>query len=178
MKIATICGSTRDSSSNASLLEAYRKIAIQSGIQSEAIYLLSRLPHFDPNATDESLPTPVVEFRQSVSVSDVIVFSTPEYIHAMPAILKNCLEWLVGDPSFCGKPVVVLQTKVVSNFANDSLIEVLTTMAANILQDACVGLSIQSNKVNCEDILRDTEWTGILERSVSSITETLRSASS
>ncbi len=157
MKIITICGSTRRHSSNLALLESYSRIASEDAEVSQ-LSLLSELPHFDPDIDDTTLPAIVSSMRAIVHSADLLVFSTPEYIHALPAILKNLLEWLVGDPRFYQKPVVILRTNLTSAFANESLLEVLTTMSARIIDEASVTIILSGSRATSEEILSNREW--------------------
>ena len=166
MRITTICGSTRIKSSNTALLEAYNVLAEQLGYEVNVLEDLPQLPHFDPEHVDDELPDEVIQFRKNVSYADVIVISTPEYIHSMLAILKNGLEWLVGDPRFVGKRVVILKVHERSRFAHESLVEVLKTMSANLLQDAYVHLEASSSNINSYDILENETWRSMLNASL------------
>jgi chromate reductase len=168
MRILTISGSIRTNSSNTALLGAFAQLAKESaGICSYD--LLAKLPHFDPNLDDTSLPREVMDLREAVADSDVIYFSTPEYIHALPAILKNCLEWLVGDPRFHLKSVVILRTGLGSTFANESLREVLSTMSAQLIESASMIVPLPGNRISMEEIVSNPEIRAMLLKSFSAM---------
>jgi chromate reductase, NAD(P)H dehydrogenase (quinone) len=164
MKIATVSGSLRSQSSNAALLDAYRILA-GDGADFDRVANLELLPHYNPDLDSETPPEEVTRMRDRVLLADLVVFSTPEYIHALPSVLKNCLEWLVSDPRFYQKPTVILHANPNSTFALSSLKEVLTTMSATIIEDASVVISIPSNKITAADILESPEWRVALEKS-------------
>ena len=68
---------------------------------------IAGLPHFNPDDDAEGLevPAPVEEMRKAVGAADAILICTPEYAGAMPAVLKNLLEWTIGDAGTYEKPV-------------------------------------------------------------------------
>jgi chromate reductase, NAD(P)H dehydrogenase (quinone) len=164
MKILTISGSIRTNSSNSALLESFALLA-EENAEICSLGFLSNLPHFDPNLDDTSLPYEVIALREAVANSDVVYFSTPEYIHALPAILKNCLEWMVGDPRFYLKNVVILRTSSGSTFANESLREVLSTMSAVLINEASMVIPLPSNKISRDEMMSNPEIRAMLLKS-------------
>jgi len=49
--------------------------------------------------------------KQAVTASDAVLFSTPEYNHGIPGVLKNALDWLsrpVFNSCFKDKPVSII----------------------------------------------------------------------
>ena len=52
------------------------------------------------------MPPSVKDWRKAVGGADAIIFSTPEYIYNLPAVLKNALEWLATSGELVGKPVL------------------------------------------------------------------------
>ncbi len=156
IKTLTVCGSLRSGSSNANFLEAYTKCA-PSNFEFSSLDTIGTLPIYSPDLDCDPLPTAVSETRQKVSQAELLLFSTPEYIHSLPAALKNLLEWLVSDPEFQGKKAVILHAKSSSKYALAELKEILRTMSARILDDACVVADLDSNKVSVDQILGDEE---------------------
>ncbi|MDQ8187142.1 NADPH-dependent FMN reductase [Pelagicoccus sp. SDUM812002] len=171
-EVLTICGSLRKGSSNANLIEAYIRCA-PTGISFSSLDTIAALPIYNPDMDVEPMPTVVAETRRKVRAADLLVFSTPEYIHSLPAALKNLLEWLVGDPEFHGKKAVVLHANSSSTFALTELKEVLSTMAAQILDHACVVVDLGSNKLNIDQILQNDEIRASLTRSSNQLVQDL-----
>lgn len=171
MRILTLCGSLRARSSNRAALRAYERVA--SGIAFTHYTGLGSLPHFNPDleAAEGPLPVEVRQLRAAVSAADVLLISTPEYVHALPGSFKNALDWLVGDPAFVGKPVVILQLARGSNWAWDSLTEILQTMSAVIVEAAAVSLPLGSNQCDETAILARDDLRGLLAQSVASLRE-------
>jgi chromate reductase len=150
-RIVTLCGSLRARSSNRSLLQAYAHLVPAGvGVRFEHYDRLAELPHFNPDldGDDQSVPAEVARLREKVTGAHAIVISTPEYAHALPGSFKNALDWLVSEPAFAGKPVVILHAARGSTWALDSLREVLATMSARIVDAACVTLPLGSNRLD------------------------------
>jgi NAD(P)H-dependent FMN reductase len=103
-----------------------------------------------------------------------VVISTPEYAHALPGSFKNGLDWLVSDPAFAGKRVVIVKAERGSDFAAESLREVLRTMSANILEEGCVSLALTTNSISPEQILSRDDLRSLLEASVQRLVASFR----
>lgn len=154
MKVLCISGSLRKGSSNQVLLNAWARLA-PLGVEAESFGDLGELPLYNPDIDCDPLPKPVIDLREKVAAADALLIASPEYIHALPAACKNLLEWLVSDTRFTGKRVGVLQVDRGSSWAYDSLLEVLRTMSADVVEDACTLLPLSTNRVVVEDILGD-----------------------
>ena len=90
--ILAINGSSRPDAHNARLLQA---IAERYDNYTVELYLdLSDLPLYLADQESALINDPVIQFRNSISRANAVLISTPEYIHNIPAILKNALEWL------------------------------------------------------------------------------------
>lgn len=172
MKFLTLCGSLRARSSNKAILRAYSRLAAARA-HVEHYEGIASLPPFNPDDDHEHVAAEVSAFRQRVREADAVVISTPEYAHALPGAFKNALDWLVSDPAFEGKPVVILQAARGSHWAYDSLIEVLSTMSARVVLRACVQLSLGSNAIDEDAILARGELRAQLEASLGALHEAL-----
>lgn len=164
--LLTLCGSLRAQSSNRVILRAYAQLA--SDLAFTHFESLGDLPHFNPDLDrdDFALPAPVVHLRALVRAADALVVSTPEYAHGLPGAFKNALDWLVSDPTFPGKPVVILSVERGSRWAYDSLCEILRTMSAVVLANASVFLPLGTNRVDSTSILANPECRVLLESSL------------
>ena len=101
--IVAISGSSRRHSSNEFLLKylqanSKKTIEIDSGIHN--------LPLFSAAADQHPWPKEVLEWRKMVSKSKALIICTPEYLHNLPASIKNALEWLASSGELDGKPVL------------------------------------------------------------------------
>jgi len=61
-------------------------------------------------ADDDKAPfaKTVFEWRKAVKDADAVVIATPEYIHNIPALLKNALEWLTSSGELFEKHVLAI----------------------------------------------------------------------
>lgn len=104
MKILTLSGSARPSSSNVRLLQAIA--AAFPDYSFEHFTKLAELPLFLPDQDHAPWPAAVLEWRQALQAAQAVVITTPEYIHNLPALLKNALEWIASSGELVGKPVL------------------------------------------------------------------------
>lgn len=135
MKILAVSGSLRSASSNSVLLRA-AATAAPPGIIVSIFEGIGDLPHFNPDLDPPEDPAPhpaVAEWRRCLCEADAVIFSTPEYAHGVPGVLKNALDWIVGSGELVDKPVALLQTSATrGEFARASLVETLTVMSARV----------------------------------------------
>jgi chromate reductase, NAD(P)H dehydrogenase (quinone) len=168
MKILTLCGSLRAQSSNRALLQAYEQL-VPSSMVVQHYQQLGELPHFNPDLDGEVVPHEVGALRSLVADADVVVISTPEYAHGLPGAFKNALDWLVSDPAFASKPVVILHASRGSAWALDSLREVLRTMSARIIESASASLPLGSNQLDTDAILARDDLRQLLVHSIKAL---------
>lgn len=91
MKILAFVGTNADFSYNRLLLWFMKKHFKQ--MADIEIYEVGNLPPFSVD-TPLSEQTEVWKLKQKVKEADGLVFSTPEYDHGIPAVLKSAIEWL------------------------------------------------------------------------------------
>ena len=168
MRLLTLCGSLRAHSSNRAILRAYGRLA-PAGLRVDHYEGLGSLPHFNPDLDVEPLLPAVAAWRGLVGGADALAISTPEYVHALPGSFKNALDWLVSDPAFAGKPVAILQAARGSNWALDSLREVLATMSARLVEPATVLLPFTTNQLDEAAILAREDYRQPLLRSLAAL---------
>jgi len=77
MKLLTISGSLRASSSNSSLQRAAAALA-QSAIEVVPYHSIGDLPHFNPDLDGDSVSPLVTDLRSAMLAADAVVFSVPE----------------------------------------------------------------------------------------------------
>ena len=105
MNILTVSGSSRSESTNRRLLDTLQNLTDTHTFHHAEI--VNRLPLFHPGLeADET----VEAWKTFVRSADALVFSTPEYLHNLPALLKNALEWLTTGGELADKPVIALTT--------------------------------------------------------------------
>ena len=107
MRILTISGSLRVASTNTLLLRAIEELA-PSAVTVTRYAGLDKLPHFSPERDIDPAPEAVNGLRTQLREADAVIICTPEYIHGMPGVLKNMLDWVASSGEFVHKPVGVL----------------------------------------------------------------------
>ncbi len=106
MPILTVSGSANTNATNTALLKALPAFfPDKKFIHFED---LTGLPLYTVAADTNPLPPSVNVWRKAVTESTGVIFSTPEYIHNLPAVLKNALEWLASSGELVGKPVLAV----------------------------------------------------------------------
>ncbi|MBA3715281.1 MAG: NAD(P)H-dependent oxidoreductase [Pyrinomonadaceae bacterium] len=168
MRILAISGSLKAASSNTSLVRAASRLAPES-VEIIVYAGLADLPHFNPDLDDldkEIAPLPVAHFRRQLRASDGVLISSPEYAHGVPGVLKNALDWLVGSGETVGKPFALINASPLATHAQESLTEILTTMAANIVAEASIRIPLAHRKLDESGIVSDPEISGLLRASI------------
>lgn len=100
----TFSGSPRQNSSNSKLL--HKISALRNDLDWHFTDLPWKLPLYLPQRDVSPWPSQVVEWRQLIKEADAIVIATPEYLHNLPANLKNALEWLTTSGEMMSKPIL------------------------------------------------------------------------
>jgi chromate reductase len=109
VRIIGISGSLRKVSFSTALLKVLAERAAPA-IDLEVI-TLEDIPFYNEDLDiDPGIPA-VVALKRMIAESDGVLFSTPEYNHGIPGVLKNTLDWLsrpVFESCFKGKPVSII----------------------------------------------------------------------
>jgi chromate reductase len=166
--ILAISGSLREGSSNTRLLEAAALLA-PPGVVVELYGGMGDLPHFNPDLeADESRhPRSVRELRAAVVAADGLLFCVPEYAHGIPGSLKNLLDWLVGGMEFYGKPVALLGASPHAVHGPASLLEVISTMGAKVIEEASITVNLRGTMREAGELARDPGLSRSLTKAVS-----------
>ena len=120
------------------------------------------LPHFNPDddAEGAQVPEAVAQMRAAMQSADALLICTPEYAGAMPAVLKNLLEWTIGDASTYRKPVAWINASSPAAptggaDAHASLEKVLRYAHAEIVSNACIRLELTRQQVGESGLIAD-----------------------
>jgi chromate reductase, NAD(P)H dehydrogenase (quinone) len=156
IRVLAISGSLRRVSTNRAALDALARLAPE-GVKVLVYGDLAKLPPFNPDddMEDNPKPGPVAALGALVAASDALVIAAPEYAHGLPGALKNALDWLVASETFAGKPTALINTSPRAFHAQASLREILSTMAARLIPEAFVAISLTGKAVTAEDVLAD-----------------------
>ena len=170
LRLLAISGSLRAQSLNTAALAACAALARQPTVVT-LFDGLAALPAFNPDAEEAMRRdnAAVVDLHAAVDGADGFLFAAPEYAHGVPGALKNLLDWLVGHENFAGKPTALINVAPRAIHANASLREILSTMAAGIIADACVTLPLAGRRWETSAILADSECRERLETALAAV---------
>lgn len=163
MYILTISRSSRPDSSNSKLLDHLEDLNAQHVF--ERCDLHFSLPLFRAELDTNPLSREVKEWRTKIEKSDAVVFCIPEYIHNMPAAIKNALEWLTSSGELAGKPVIAITLTPQpprGEKAMNSLIWSLQALDARII----VQLALYKSQIEY-DLMLKGEGADILKEALS-----------
>ena len=106
MKYLAIVGTNSDVSTNRMLLQFMQKHFLSSA--EIELYEIKDLPAFnEPENSD--IPEKVAELSVKILKADGVIIATPEYDHAIPAVLKSALEWIsYTSQALTDKPVLIV----------------------------------------------------------------------
>jgi len=152
-KILAISGSLRVGSLNSMLLRAARRLA-PTDIEVDLYRDLHSLPLFNPDL-EAMTPAVVAELRARIISSDAVLIASPEYARGVTGVIKNALDWMVGNESFVDKAVGLFNASPRATIAQAALRETLVTMSARIIDDACVTVGILGSGLDEDGIVRD-----------------------
>ena len=175
IRLLAISGSLRRASTNTAALEALALLAPE-GVKVLVYRKLAELPPFNPDddVEDAPKPEPVETLRALIGASDALIVAAPEYAHGPPGVLKNALDWLVASETFAGKPVALVNASPRAFHAQAQLREVLSTMAARVVPQAFVELSLAGKAVTADEIVADPASAQRLKEALAALIRTLK----
>ena len=172
MNLLAVSGSLRVGSSNQRLLEALRLSAPpECNVALRAP--LDDLPYFNPDLEEAGPPAAAARWRAEVGACDVLVLSSPEYIHGVPGVLKNALDWLAGGLEMAEKRVALLNATPPTEHATASLRETLGVLGARFVEPACLDFPLRGSKLTPAAIAADP----VLSARLRAVFEALRAFS-
>ncbi|NRT76379.1 NADPH-dependent FMN reductase [Clostridium beijerinckii] len=106
MKYLAIVGTNSDVSTNRMLLQFMQKhFSNEAEIE---LYEIKDLPAFN-EPEDSDVPEKVAELSDKILKANGVIIATPEYDHAIPAVLKSALEWIsYTSQALTDKPVLIV----------------------------------------------------------------------
>jgi NAD(P)H-dependent FMN reductase len=75
----------------------------------------------------------------------------------VPGVLKNALDWVVGSGETVDKPFALLNASPRSTYAQAALTEILKTMAARVVAEACVAVPVAGKNLDEAAIVAHSE---------------------
>ena len=161
VQILLVAGSSRAGSTNAAVLRTGAALAPRD-VATETFERLGELPLFNPDDDLEGLAVDprVAEMRAAVHRADALLICTPEYAGALPAALKNLLEWTIGDAGTYAKPVAWINASGPgapsgAADAHASLRKVLGYAGAQIVEAACARIPVTRQQVGADGLIGD-----------------------
>ncbi|MCF8277622.1 MAG: NAD(P)H-dependent oxidoreductase [Flavobacteriales bacterium] len=103
--ILAISGSASPGGSNAQLLQVISTTFAHS-YSIQVLEELWELPLYTPELEHAGIPEKVQLFREAIGEADAVIICTPEYVHNIPAVLKNAIEWVTTSGEISEKPVL------------------------------------------------------------------------
>lgn len=178
MRVLALSGSLRAQSLNTLLLREGARLA-PSSMTFTFWEHLDDLPHFSPERDLDPLPAPVAELRTLIAESDALLFCTPEYIHAMPAVLKNLLEWVVSSGDCVGKPTAawsVSPSLEGGAKAHASLVHTLEVMSAKVVHASSLCLTLARSGLDEAGHLKDQAQAAALRGALEALAANVETA--
>lgn len=174
MKILALSGSLRSGSINSALLRAAARLAPPT-LAVTVFSRLAELPPFNPEHEADP-PAAVAAFRSQVADADALLIASPEYAHGISGTIKNALDWLVSFEPFAGKPIAVLNASPRARHADAALREILATMAADIIEPACIAIPLLGANLDEEGMLATPSVAAAIRQALSALCDALASS--
>lgn len=130
--ITLVSGSTRKNSINRAFIQYVSNLLEGRAYE---ILNLKEYPMFDPDLEVNSVPDVIRDLRKRINKSKVLIISTPEYLHNIPAVLKSFLEWLNGSTNLNEikvVPIVLTPVEPRGQKSMQALISCLTALGFSI----------------------------------------------
>jgi len=156
MQILAISGSLRAASTNTTLLKAAAAMAPED-VTLSLYDWLGDPPPFNPDVDKDPAHAAVAEFCSQLRQSAGVIFSTPEYAHGVPGVLKNALDWVVASGELYNKPVALFSASPRAGYAQASLVEILTVMSARVVPEACVVAPLLGKNLHEHEIAAEPD---------------------
>ena len=162
-RILLVPGSSRAGSTNAAVLRTAAEV-VPEGVEAILYTVIGELPLFNPDDDREGVPVDprVADMRRELAAADALLICTPEYAGALPAAMKNLLEWTIGDAGTYNKPVAWINAAGAAAptgaaDAHDSLRKVLGYAGADVVEAACARIPVDRALVSDDGLISDTE---------------------
>lgn len=169
--LLAISGSLRLASYNTAALHALSALA-PADVEI-VIADISALPLFNPDCENDYIPA-LATIKSLLTKAHGLIIASPEYAHGISGPMKNALDWLVSSTDFPCKPVMLLNTSPRASHAQAALREVLNTMSANIIEDACLALPLQGSGLVDREIADNQAMADCLRSALSEFCREIR----
>ncbi len=165
LKLAIVVGSNRRESINRTLAQALAKIGEASFEPS--FVQIDDLPMFNQDL-EPNRPEPTLRLKREIEAADAILIVTPEYNRAIPALLKNAIDWAsrpYGKSSWAGKVVAVTGTSgsAVGTAAAQQELRMIMTNLAGVVVGSQVFINYKDGMFDAEHNVTDETTRGFLQ---------------
>ncbi|GAX06435.1 putative flavoprotein [Secundilactobacillus pentosiphilus] len=130
---------------------------------------IAAFPLFSENLLGGPAPQCVTDLTTAIQQSDGVIIATPEYDHAIPAVLKSAIEWLSSATHpFNEKPVMIVGASLGvqgTARAQDNLHQILNSPGVNafVLPGCEFLLNNAQQKFDDQNNLIDTQTATFLD---------------
>ncbi|WFE73993.1 NADPH-dependent FMN reductase [Roseinatronobacter sp. S2] len=155
MRIMAVSGSLRENSSNKSLIDSLPYLAPEN-VNIDVYDGIGKLPHFNPDIDKEPHPAPVAHFLARLSLADGLVICSPEYAHGVAGVMKNAVDWTVGNSGLEGKPVALINASPRSQSAQEHLSATLRLLG-DYVEDASIAVPVAGTGMDAQELARNPE---------------------
>lgn len=153
-KVVAICGSTRQNSTNHSLIKAIADLSADD-LDVTVFNGIGLLPQFNPDDDGDNVSAEVTEFRQLLDSADGILICTPEYAHGVPGALKNAIDWTISSSQFPHKPTMLITASTGGNFGHKALMETLKAIEAKNIDNLQMVIPFVKTKISMDHQITD-----------------------
>jgi chromate reductase len=179
-RVLLLSGSARHGSTNTAVLATAAALA-PAGVITERFGSIANLPLFTPDRDVEggALDPLVADLRGAISRADAVLICTPEYAGALPAVMKNVLEWTIGDGGLDHLPVAWINAAgpaapAAGADAHASLRLVLRYTGAEIVEAACARVPVTRELVGPDGEIADAEARAAIAAAIARLADTVR----
>ncbi|TXK71029.1 NAD(P)H-dependent oxidoreductase [Mesonia sp. HuA40] len=133
MRILGISGSTQEEGTNHKLLRAIG-IAVENPTTFTIENQINNIPLFSLKRL-ENPQKQIQQLKENIDQAQLVIICTPEYLHNIPAALKNILEWCTASGEFYQKkvlPITFTPKEPRGEMAMRSFLQSLKALKCNI----------------------------------------------
>ena len=134
---------------------------------------LGRLPHFDDSKEEY---TEVTRWRKLIKESDGVLICSPEYAFGVPGSLKNALDWTVSTGELVHKPLALITAATGGDKAHAALLNTFTALSTNVTEETSLLISYIRAKMNPAGEITDAATLEAIQKVLSSLLSTIKTA--
>jgi len=171
-KVLAISGSTRQNSTNHSLIKAIIELSATS-LDIAVFDGIGNLPQFNPDTDGDNVAKEVAHFRRQLSNAEGVIICTPEYAHGVPGALKNAIDWTISSSSFPNKPTMLITASTGGFYGHKALMETLRAIEAKNIENLQMVIPFVKTKLNVDNRIVDDKTLADVKKLISDFVETL-----